>query len=291
MSSSSAACFSANATNSSVDTWPSPSASSFGSSVPAAASGSSCFAANSTNSSGETFPSPSRSAGCDASTRRWTCMPSVVTWAEAVKAPRVVADLTRTMDAFEEVSLVSPLSLTNACWYCQKPGPGKRCGGCDVAKYCDTACQRGDWLSHKLVCWRYGVPSTTSLRPPSEDSETKLSSMVHVGSSKAEGNKARASCVSQANPARLGAVQPPSVVSWLVGPLRSGAVFGLSPAAAREYDTTWSDSAQMKGNAARLRSALVQAEGDGRSGDGSKGSQSAHAAELRRALSPAPAAS
>ena len=230
-----------------------------------------------------TFPSPSRSAGCDASKRRWACMPSVVTWAEAVKASRVVADLQRTMAAFEEVSLISPLSLTNACWYCQKPGPGKRCGGCDVAKYCDTACQRGDWLSHKLVCWRYGVPSATSLRPPSEHSETKTSSMLHVGRSKAEGNKAGAS------PLSLSA--KPSVVSWLVGPLRSGAAFGLSPAAARGYDTTWSEFAEMEGNAARLRSALVQAEGDGRSGEGSQGSHSAHAAELRRVLSPAPAVS
>lgn len=39
------------------------------------------------------------------------------------------------------------------CWGCKKyMGSMKKCGGCHVAEYCTSACQRGHWPEHKAQC-------------------------------------------------------------------------------------------------------------------------------------------
>ena len=37
------------------------------------------------------------------------------------------------------------------------PRTYRRCGRCLTARYCDTECQRSDWLRHKVMCHRIGV--------------------------------------------------------------------------------------------------------------------------------------
>jgi len=38
------------------------------------------------------------------------------------------------------------------CAACARDGAGALCGGCRIAAYCDAACQRGHWATHKAVC-------------------------------------------------------------------------------------------------------------------------------------------
>ena len=53
------------------------------------------------------------------------------------------------------------LIVSNAvCASCGCDGKLKRCSGCDEAYYCNTACQRSHWKSHKRNC----RPLSPSLR-------------------------------------------------------------------------------------------------------------------------------
>lgn len=38
------------------------------------------------------------------------------------------------------------------CAICSRPGCVQTCGGCKAVYYCSPACQKADWLKHKLVC-------------------------------------------------------------------------------------------------------------------------------------------
>ncbi|KAF7302122.1 hypothetical protein MIND_00779000 [Mycena indigotica] len=40
------------------------------------------------------------------------------------------------------------------CFYCENPGPLRKCARCEIARYCSQECQKKDWKpTHKAVCF------------------------------------------------------------------------------------------------------------------------------------------
>ncbi|RPA82229.1 hypothetical protein BJ508DRAFT_305886 [Ascobolus immersus RN42] len=51
----------------------------------------------------------------------------------------------------------------STCKVCEKQGDLMKCGGCKIAAYCSTVCQRADWPVHKPACQYAQEPSTHTL--------------------------------------------------------------------------------------------------------------------------------
>lgn len=49
---------------------------------------------------------------------------------------------------------MAPTAARPACLACGKPSSLK-CGGCNDAQYCNQACQRSEWRSHKIICSKF----------------------------------------------------------------------------------------------------------------------------------------
>ena len=43
-------------------------------------------------------------------------------------------------------------TMSKLCKCCKKEDSNKRCGGCGLAYYCSTECQKAHWNEHKKVC-------------------------------------------------------------------------------------------------------------------------------------------
>nr|GAT50140.1 predicted protein [Mycena chlorophos] len=69
---------------------------------------------------------------------------------------------------------VFQLTHRRECYHCKKPNPPKRCGACQVARYCNVECQRQHRAEHRTGCRRQ-MDATGSLTPHN-------AKKIHVGS-------------------------------------------------------------------------------------------------------------
>ena len=62
------------------------------------------------------------------------------------------------MDTTATVEYISRavLKADSRCQQCFKPRVRAKCGGCNLVRYCDSACQAQDWARHKKFCSQKG---------------------------------------------------------------------------------------------------------------------------------------
>ncbi|XP_037068177.1 ankyrin repeat and MYND domain-containing protein 2-like [Pollicipes pollicipes] len=75
---------------------------------------------------------------------------------------QLVANLARAPPAAAETTALGLLSAAlngqrafqdeKQCWACGEEGAAKRCAACRAVQYCDRACQRAHWFTHKRFC-------------------------------------------------------------------------------------------------------------------------------------------
>ncbi|KAI0042335.1 hypothetical protein FA95DRAFT_1637343 [Auriscalpium vulgare] len=59
---------------------------------------------------------------------------------------------------------MATIAITETCWHCDNNTPGlQRCTRCRLALYCNAACQKAAWKTHKSACTANAISST----PPS----------------------------------------------------------------------------------------------------------------------------
>lgn len=66
----------------------------------------------------------------------------------------LVEPATATMQRLQDTNEKTESVISgNCCRYCQKAATGMRkCAACKCVRYCSKACQRNDWMSHKVAC-------------------------------------------------------------------------------------------------------------------------------------------